>query len=108
MNIYVGNLSLDVTEDDLGKSFSAFGEVTSITVMNDKYIGSGQTRGYAYIEMPSLTEGEAAISAFNGKSFKQRTLCVIQALPLTQKHDRPATKYFGRTRHRPLQQAPAP
>jgi len=46
MNIYVGNLSLETTEDELRKEFTEFGEVISVTIMNDKYIGSGQPRGY--------------------------------------------------------------
>ena len=83
MNIYVGNLSLDVTEEKLRREFMAFGEVVSVTIMNDKYIGSGQSRGYAFVEMPSLSEGQAAIAALNGKSLRHRTIDVIQALPLS-------------------------
>ncbi len=53
MNIYVGNLSLEVTEEELRREFMAFGEVISVIIMNDKYIGSGQLRGYGFIEMAS-------------------------------------------------------
>ena len=53
MNIYVGNLSLDVTEDQLRREFTVFGEVVAVTIMNDKYIGSGQPRGYGFVEMAS-------------------------------------------------------
>ena len=53
MNIYVGNLSLEVTEEKLRQEFMAFREVLSVTIMNDKYIGSGQSRGYGFVEMPS-------------------------------------------------------
>jgi RNA recognition motif-containing protein len=67
MNIYVGNLCLEFTEGELRQEFMAFGEVVSVTIMNDKYIGSGQSRGYAFVEMPSPSEGQAAISALNGK-----------------------------------------
>ena len=66
MNIYVGNLSFETTEDELRKEFTEFGEVISVTVMNDKYIGSGQPRGYAYVEMASKAEGEAAIANLEG------------------------------------------
>ena len=59
MNIYVGNLSLEVTEDELRREFTAFGEVVSVIIMNDKYIGSGQPRGYGFIEMTSKSEGTA-------------------------------------------------
>jgi len=83
MNIYVGNLSLDVTEEELRREFMAFGEVISVTIMNDKYIGSGQSRGYAFVEMPSQSEGQAAINALNGKTLGHRTIDVIQALPLS-------------------------
>ena len=83
MNIYVGNLSLNVTEEELRRVFTAFGGVGSITIMNNGYIGSGQSRGYGYIEMPSVSEGQAAISALNGKILGQRQIDVIQALPLS-------------------------
>ena len=84
MNIYVGHLSLNVTEGELQQEFSAFGQVQSITVMNDKYIGSGQSKGYAFILMPSLSEGKAAIIALNGKTLKGMAINVIEALPLTR------------------------
>jgi len=83
MNIYVGNLSLDVTEEELRREFMAFGEVISVTIMNDKYIGSGQSRGYGFVEMLSKSEGEAAINGLNGKKLNGRTLDVIEALPLS-------------------------
>ena len=83
MNIYVGNLSLTVTETELRQEFTYFGQVISINIMNDKYIGSGQQRGYAFVEMTSKPEGEAAIIALNGKSLKGRVLSVIEALPLS-------------------------
>ena len=63
----------------------AFGEVLSVTVMNDKYIGSGQSRGYAFVEMPSQSEGKAAIAALNDKTLRHMTLNVIEALPLSDK-----------------------
>ena len=83
MNIYVGNLSLDVTEEELGREFMVFGEVESVTIMNDEYIGSGQPRGYAFVEMVVKSEGEAAINALNKKTLRSRTINVIQALPLS-------------------------
>jgi len=83
MNIYVGNLSLEVTEEELRQEFRAFGEVISVTIMNDKYIGSGQSRGYGFVEMSSQSEGPAAITGHNGKTLRNRTINVIQALPLS-------------------------
>jgi len=83
MNIFVGNLSLGVTEEELRREFIAFGEVMSVNIMNDKYIGSGQSRGYGFVEMISQSEGQAAITALNGKTLRHRTIDVIQALPLS-------------------------
>ncbi len=83
MNIYVGNLSLEVTEGKLRQEFNAFGEVISVTIMNDKYIGSGQSKGYGFVEMPSASEGQTAITALNGKTLSHRMIDVIQALPLS-------------------------
>ncbi len=86
MNIYVGNLSVGMAEEELRREFMAFGEVASVTIMNDEYIGSGQSRGYGFVEMPSVPEGQAAITALNGKNLKHRTIDVIHALPLSD-HD---------------------
>ncbi len=85
MNIYVGNLSPDVTEEELRREFVAFGEVISVVIMNDKYIGSGQTRGYGFVEMASKSEGEAAITSLKGKRLKSRVIDVVEALPLSDK-----------------------
>ena len=68
MNIYVGNPSLEMTEDELRKEFTEFGEVLSVIIMNDKYIGSGQPRGYGYVERASKSEGAAAIANLEGGS----------------------------------------
>ena len=84
MNIFVCNLSLEVTEEELRREFMVFGEVISVTIMNDKYIGSGQSRGYGFVEMPSQSEGQAAITALNGKTLRDRTIDVIQALALSK------------------------
>jgi RNA recognition motif-containing protein len=85
MNIYVGNLSLAVTEEELRREFMAFGEVISVVIMNDKYIGSGQTRGYGFVEMASKSQGEAAIANLKGKRLKNRVITVVEALPLSDK-----------------------
>lgn len=79
MNIYVGNLSTDVTEDDLREEFKAFGGVTSVSIIKDKY--SGQSRGFGFVEMSSKAEGEAAIAGLKGKSLKNRTIDVNEARP---------------------------
>jgi RNA recognition motif-containing protein len=85
MNIYVGNLSLEVTKDELRQEFTVFGEVISVTIMNDKYIGSGQPRGYGYVEMTSKSEGAAAITNLEGKKLRGRVINVVEALPLSDK-----------------------
>jgi RNA recognition motif-containing protein len=85
MNIFVGNLSSDITEGELRREFLAFGEVISVVVMNDKYIGSGQTRGYAFVEMASKSEGEAAVTSLKGKRLRDQVIDVVGALPLSDK-----------------------
>ncbi len=86
MNIYVGNLSLEVNDEELRREFIAFGEVISITIMNDKY-GNGQSKRYGFVEMLSESEGKAAITALNGKTLRHRMIDVIQALPLSKNRD---------------------
>ena len=85
MNIYVGNLSLEVTEEELRQEFTSFGEVTAVIIMNDKYIGSGQQRGYGYVEMAKTSEGETAVTSLSGKKLKNREIDVIKALPLSDR-----------------------
>ncbi len=79
MKIYVGNLSYEVTEEDLRQEFEAFGGVESVSVITDKY--SGRPKGFAFVEMPSVSEGQAAIAGLNGKTLKERTLNVNAARP---------------------------
>jgi cold-inducible RNA-binding protein len=83
MNIYVGNLSLETTADELRKEFMEFGEVRSVTIMNDRYIGSGQPRGYGYVEMVSKVEGATAVARLAGKKLRDRVVNVVEALPLS-------------------------
>jgi len=79
MKIYVGNLSYEVTEEDLRQEFAAFGEVASVNIVTDKY--SGRPRGFGFVEMASVSEGQAAITGLNGKMLKERTLTVNAARP---------------------------
>jgi RNA recognition motif-containing protein len=85
MNIYVGNLPLEMTRDELRDMFLTFGQVMSVTVMNNKYIGSGQPGGYGYVEMLSKSEGEAAIASLSGKKLRDQVINVVEALPLSSK-----------------------
>jgi len=82
MNIYVGNLSYEVTEEDLGQAFKEFGQVESVKIITDKY--SGQSKGFGFVEMPSKAEGQSAIEGLNGKELKGRTLNVNEARPRTE------------------------
>ena len=82
MNIYVGNLSREVTEDELRKAFEAFGQVTSVNIIKDRY--SGESRGFGFIEMATKSEAQAAINGLNGTSLKERTLSVSEARPRTE------------------------
>jgi len=82
MKIYVGNLSYDVTEEELREEFAAFGGVESVAIPTDRY--SGRPRGFAFVEMPSVSEGQAAISGLNGKTLKERTLNVSAARPRSE------------------------
>ena len=79
MNIYVGNMSFDMTEADLRSAFEAFGAVTSVNIIKDQY--SGQPKGFGFVEMPTTSEGQAAITALNGKEFMGRILNVNVARP---------------------------
>jgi len=87
MNIFVGNLSLEMTEGELRQEFIAFGQVMSVSLMNDRYIGSGQPRGYGFVEMSSQSEGISAISSLKGKTLRGRVIDVIEALPLSDNKD---------------------
>ena len=82
MNIYVGNLSRDVAEDDLQQAFEAFGQVETAKVIKDRF--SGESRGFGFVEMPSKKEALAAISELNGKEIKGRAVNVNEARPRAQ------------------------
>jgi RNA recognition motif-containing protein len=88
VNIYVGNLPLEMTEDELRQEFTAFGQIISVSVMNDKYIGSGQPRGYGFVEMASKSEGAVAVASLNGKTIRGRLIEVVEALPLSGNKDK--------------------
>jgi len=104
MNIYVGNLSPDVTEDELRQEFAAFGQVASVAIIKDKY--SGQSRGFAFVEMPTVSEGQAAIAGLKGKTLRDRTLDVSEARPRPDRRgggpygDRRGGRFGGRGRQR--------
>lgn len=79
MNLYVGNLSYGVTEEDLKAMFSEYGQVESINIIKDKF--SGQSKGFGFVEMPDNSEADKAIKALNGTSLKGRDVKINQAKP---------------------------
>jgi RNA recognition motif-containing protein len=79
MNLYVGNLSQEVTEEDLRQAFVAFGEVESANIIKDKF--SGESRGFGFVTMPSGKEASAAIAGMNNQDLKGRTINVAEARP---------------------------
>jgi RNA recognition motif-containing protein len=79
MNIYVGNLPFTASEDEIRQAFAAFGVVSSVAIIKDRE--TGQSRGFAFVEMPNNEEGNAAITNMNGKPLKGRALKVNEARP---------------------------
>jgi RNA recognition motif-containing protein len=79
MNIFIGNLSRGVSEEDLRKEFEAYGKVDSVNIIKDKY--TGESRGFGFVEMPNDREARAAIEGLNGKELKGRAINVNQAHP---------------------------
>ena len=79
MNIYVGNLSYEVTEQDLREAFETFGEITSVRIIKDKY--SGRSKGFGFVEMSKKEDAESAINGLKDKDLKGRKLNVNEARP---------------------------
>ena len=79
MNIYVGNLPWSISDDDLQDVFSQYGEVTSAKIISDR--DTGQSKGFAFVEMPDQTAGTAAIEALNGSELDGRDIRVNEARP---------------------------
>ena len=85
MNIYVGNLSHQTTEDDLRQAFEAFGQVESVNIIKDRF--SGESRGFGFVEIPSKQEAQKAIEEMNGKDLMGRAVNVNEARPKTSRRD---------------------
>ena len=79
MNIFVGNLSPDTTEEDLQQAFSAFGQVKNVTVIKDMF--SRESKGFGFVEIQSKAEAQAAINGLNGTLLKGKALNVNEARP---------------------------
>jgi cold-inducible RNA-binding protein len=96
MNIYVGNLSYDVTDEDLRSEFTAFGNVSSVNIIKDKF--SGQSKGFAFVEMPVLSEGQTAVNTLNGKKLKDRAITVTGARERSQDSRGGGNRSYGKGR----------
>ena len=82
MKIFVGNMSFEVTEEDLLQAFGASGQVASATIIKDKV--SGKSKGFGFVEMTNEAEAQKAIDGLNGKELKGKTLTVNEARPRTE------------------------
>jgi RNA recognition motif-containing protein len=94
MNIYVGNLSYELMEDELRQAFESFGRVKSANIIKDKY--TGQSKGFGFVEMPSTEEAQSAISGLNGKELKGRPLNVNEARPRSENRGGRGSRGGGR------------
>jgi len=92
MNIYVGNLPREATEEDLRKAFEEFGQVASVKIITDRF--TGDSRGFGFVEMPNSPEAQSAISGLDGKDLKGRALRVNEARP--RRDDRGGNDRGGR------------
>jgi len=79
MNIYVGNLSYEATDETIRGAFESFGQVTAARIIKDKY--SGQARGFGFVEMPDQAQAQTAIKSLNGKELMGKQLSVNEARP---------------------------
>ena len=82
MNIYVGNLSYEVTEEDLQKAFEDFGQIESVKIIKDNY--TGRSKGFGFVEMSNNANAQSAIDALNDKEFKGRSIKVNAARPRSE------------------------
>ncbi|MBW7989541.1 MAG: RNA-binding protein [Planctomycetes bacterium] len=95
MNIYVGNLSRETTEDELRQAFEAFGQVLSVKILKDRR--TGESNGFGFVEMPVSEEGQAAISELNGKDLKGNTINVEEGkMKTSYRSDKDRQDGFGR------------
>lgn len=86
MNLYIGNLSYEVTEEDLREAFGAFGDLSSVKVIKDNF--SGASRGFGFVEMPNNSEADSAMKALNGEELKGKVIKVSEARPKSDRRNR--------------------
>jgi RNA recognition motif-containing protein len=92
MNIYVGNLSSNATDEAIREAFESFGQVTSARIIKDKY--TGQSRGFGFVEMLEQAQAQTAIRSLNGKDLLGKQMSVNEARPRTGQGGR--MDYSGR------------
>ena len=90
MKLFVGNLSFDTTENDLQDLFEEYGTVREVSLVNDRV--TGRSRGFAFVTFSNAAEGQAAITALEGKEFGGRSLTVNEARPKGDRPDRSFSK----------------
>ena len=86
MRLYVGNLSRDVTQEDLREAFQPFGQIDELSIVKDR--SNNVSKGFAFVDMPSKAEAEAAIAELHGKELKGRSMDVNEARPRTERSSR--------------------
>jgi len=86
MNIHVGNLAYNVTEDDLRTLFSDFGEVSMVNIVKER--SSGQSKGFGFVEMLNNSEADKAMKALNGSKVKEQAIKLSQAKPPAKRPQR--------------------
>ena len=92
MNIYIGNLSTSSDEDNLRQAFEEFGQVESVKIIKDRY--TGESRGFAFVEMPTKEEALSAIEGLNDKEFEGSTIIVNEARPRSEGSNRGGRRRF--------------
>ena len=84
MNIYIGNLSRQTTEDDLRQAFEAFGQVESVNIVKDRL--SGESRGFGFVSMSAKDEAQKAVEEMTGKDFMGHTINVEEGRPKVNRY----------------------
>jgi RNA recognition motif-containing protein len=87
MNIYVGNIPREASESEIRKEFELYGEVSTVTLIKDKY--TNMLKGFGFVEMPNKDEAEKALKNLDGTMFSGRPLTVNPAKPKTESSDKP-------------------
>ena len=93
MNIYIGNISYDVSEDDLKHAFEEYGQVASVKIITDRY--SGRSKGFGFVEMSTDEEAKKAIEMFDGKDLDGRAIVVNEARPMRERSPQGGGGYGG-------------